>query len=74
MGPTTTKKSKTEILKSKKTDMLRSNSKQSGESVLKKKEKLRWEGFAAKESFKALNERVRGDGILITISMNVRSI
>jgi len=41
MGPTTTKKSKTEILKSKK-NMLRSNSKQSGESVLKKKEKLRY--------------------------------
>ena len=40
MGPTTTKKSKTEILKSKK-NMLRSNSKHSGESVLKKKEKLR---------------------------------
>ena len=35
--------------------MLRSNSKQSGEtakSVLKKKERLRWEGFAEKGGFK----------------------
>jgi len=38
-----------------KTDMLRSISKQSGESaesVRKKKGRLRWEGFAEKESFK----------------------
>jgi len=48
----TTKKCKTEKLK---TDMLRSSSKQSGESVesvLKKKGRLRWEGFAEKEGFK----------------------
>jgi len=38
-----------------KTDMLRSIGKQSGESaesVRKKKGRLRWEGFAEKESFK----------------------
>jgi len=36
--------------------MLRSNSKQSGEStqsVLKKKERLRWEGFAEKGGFQS---------------------
>jgi len=41
--------------KSKKTDMLRSIGKQSGESVesvLKKKRKAKWEGFAKKEDFK----------------------
>ena len=32
--------------------MLRNNSKQSGESMKKKKEGLRWEGFAEKEGFK----------------------
>jgi len=34
--------------------MLRSNSKQSGESMqsVPKKERLRWEGFAEKEGFK----------------------
>jgi len=38
-----------------KTDMLRSIGKQSGksvESVLKKKGRLQWEGFAEKEGFK----------------------
>jgi len=37
-------------------DMLRSNSKQSGESmesVLKKKGRLRWGGFAEKEGFQS---------------------
>jgi len=50
-----TKKWKTEKkLKSKKTDMLRSIGKQSGESVesvRKKKRRLRSEGFAKKEGF-----------------------
>jgi len=43
--------------------MLRSIGKQSGESVesvLKKKKRLRREGFAEKEGFKPWNERVRG--------------
>jgi len=38
-----------------KTDMLRNIGKQSGESVepvLKKKRRLRWEGFAEKEGFR----------------------
>ena len=35
-----------------KTDMLRSIGKQSGESVESVKEKKWWEGFAEKESFK----------------------
>jgi len=52
----TTKKWKTEKLRSKKTDMLRSMGKQSGESVEsvleKKGERLRWEGFAEVEGFK----------------------
>jgi len=42
-------------LKNKKTDMLRSIGKQSVESVesvLKKKKRLRWEGFAEKGGFK----------------------
>ena len=30
------------------------------------------ERFAEKEGFKPVNERVRGDGILIIISMDVR--
>jgi len=52
----TTKKWKTEKLRGKKTDMLRSMGKQSGESVEsvleKKGERLRWEGFAEVEGFK----------------------
>ena len=51
----TTKKCKTEKLKVK-ADMLRSNSTQSEESMQsvlkKKKERVRWEGFAEKEGFK----------------------
>jgi len=50
---TTTKKCKTENLKSK-TDMLRSNSKSLGNRVVspeEEKERLQWEGFAEKESF-----------------------
>jgi len=46
---------KREKLNSKKTDMLRSIGKQSGESVesvRKKKRRLRWEGFAEKECVK----------------------
>ena len=55
--------------------MLRSNSKQSGESmysVLKKKGRLRWGGFVEKEGFKPGMKG--GDGILIIISMNVSSM
>ena len=40
------------------------------QSLLKKKGRLRCGGFAEKEE---RNERVRGDGILIIISMNVSS-
>jgi len=40
--------------------MLRSNSKQSGESVLKKKGRPQWEGFAEKAGFKPRGERVKG--------------
>ena len=48
-----------------KTDMLRSIGKQSGESaesVRKKKGRLRWEGFAEKESFDPGVEEWRGNG------------
>jgi len=50
-GTTTVENRKTKV----KTDMLRSIGKQSGESaesVQEKKGRLRWEGFAEKESFK----------------------
>jgi len=77
-GKTTTKKWKTEKkLKSKKTNMLRCNSKQSGESgqsVLKKKRKATVERICGKGRFRAWNERLRGDGILLIMSMNVSSI
>jgi len=58
--------------------MLRSSSKQSGESVesvLKKKRKATMGRICRKGRFKAWNERVRGDEILILIiSINVSSI
>jgi len=50
-----TKNGKKEKRKKVKTDMLRNIGKQSGESVepvLKKKRRLRWEGFAEKEGFR----------------------
>ena len=57
--------------------MLRSNSKQSGESmysVLKYKGRLRRGGFAEKKGFKSGMKESGADGILIIISINVRSI
>jgi len=54
--------------------MLRSISKQSRESrqsVLKKKRRLRWKGFAEKERFQSEMKTDGGDGIL---SMNVSGI
>jgi len=60
----TSKKWKTEKNKNVKTDMLRSVGKQSGkyvESVLKKKKRLRLEGFAERKGrFYAWNESIRG--------------
>jgi len=53
---TTTKKCKTEKRKSKKTDMLRSNSKSLGNYVVSPEEenkRLQLEGFAEKEGFKS---------------------
>jgi len=57
--------------------MLRSIVKQSGESVdlvLKKKRKATMGRICRKGRFLARNERVRGGGILIVISINVSSI
>ena len=53
--------------------MLRSNSKSLGNHVVspeEEKERLQWEGFAEK----VWNERVRGDGILLIISMTASGI
>jgi len=48
-------------------------SKESVESVLKKKGRLQWKGFEKEEGFKPeLKERM-GDRILIIISINVSS-
>ena len=56
----TTKRSETKSKK--KTDMLKSIGKQSGECIESsgRKERLRWEGFAEKEGFKSLEWKSDG--------------